>query len=256
MIEKYNIEKDYLIDVLIREPEKNSRQYLWPKQIPGFINWAEEQKTIKELEQEANNNNWYKIAQENISDFTEDDYINKINPTNKYHNPGLFNYTVEELNDSEKTKEQYPILLQTKEFQGDIVEFRQSGEKLKYVKHTSETYKFNGETYVDDRAIARDENGDVIYLSEEEMKERNLPTEDEGITAFIGDQEVGYIGDSFGATELFVAKEYQQRGVGSELVYLFLKKYPFKQSGGFSSLGEKTYRNVYKRMLEESQKNK
>ena len=85
------------------------------------------------------------------------------------------------------------------------------------------------------------------------MKERNLPTEEIGITAFVGDLEVGYIGDSFGATELFVAKEYQQKGIGSELVYLFLKKYPFKQSGGFSLLGEKTYRNVYKRIIEESQ---
>lgn len=59
-IDKHNIDLNDLIDILKTDPNQNSDQYLWPKQVPGFTEWLSgfddpENKMAKKTD-------WYKTA--------------------------------------------------------------------------------------------------------------------------------------------------------------------------------------------------
>jgi len=47
MIEKYNLDIDYLKEVIISNTDYTAKLYFWPKQIPGFLEWVEEIKDEK-----------------------------------------------------------------------------------------------------------------------------------------------------------------------------------------------------------------
>jgi hypothetical protein len=68
----------------------------------------------------------------------------------------------------------------------------------------------------------------------------------EGIIAKIGDKEVGFILKMGDETDLNVAKEFQQKGIGTILGKEFWEKYPEhrKLTGGFTSLGKKVFSKV------------
>jgi len=64
------------------------------------------------------------------------------------------------------TKEKFPVLYAKGVFDGKEIEFRKSGEKLKYTHKVPEEDGF--------MTHKRDEEGNLVYMSDEEIKERGL----------------------------------------------------------------------------------
>ena len=98
-----------------------------------------------------------------------------------YHKTGHISEDAYTTNDMSWIKrEEHPIFRKKIQLNGEEIELRKSGEKLQYVKTDPK-----GE-------IVRDNEGNALYLSDEEMNQRNLPLYDTTITAFKNDDAIGY----------------------------------------------------------------
>jgi len=97
---------------------------------------------------------------------------------------------------------------------GEQIEFRQTGEKLKYTK-----------TDKDGNPI-RDTHNKVFYRSDEENIKDKLPLTDTTIYVFNSkDENIGYASDEFGADGVWIRPDYQRFGIGTELLSLFRKQF-------------------------------
>ena len=68
----------------------------------------------------------------------------------------------------------------------------------------------------------------------------------------VGEMDVvGYVSDRGDFTDLAVVGEMQNKGIGTELSYLYRKNNPGAQSGGMTPAGEATARKAYERMVNE-----
>lgn len=165
---------------------------------------------------------------------TRDEFIKHHNtgfiPSSAYSNDP---YDLSKVKEIAGLKSKYPILAASV-LHGDMnLEFRQSGEHQRYVKTDDE-----GE-------IIRDEKGMALYLSDEEAEAKGLETKDPTMHIFANDVPIGWVGESFGATELFVADEMQKQGIGTLALKLWLQMYPFRANqtrtlGQMTSAGEST----------------
>lgn len=70
----------------------------------------------------------------------------------------------------------------------------------------------------------RDANGDLVYHTPEEMRQKQLPEFTYTVGAFVNGTPIGYAGDEFGATGVYVSKAYQRHGIGLELLHAYLQK--------------------------------
>jgi len=138
-------------------------------------------------------------------------------------------------------KENKPILEEVKDFGGYQVEFRKTGNKLKYVKHDEN----------DD--ILRDEHGLATYLSQQEMIDQKLPLEDQTIYAFVGDDPIGFASNEWGATGVWVVEKYQKLGIGTHLLAMFRKTMrPESKMGQMTNAGYGLAQAYHKRLVEEA----
>ena len=186
--------------------------------------------------------NWYKKAQIEYKEpwqMTQEEFV-KYHITGSISSSAYNQYkTTEGLNWLKK--EDYPILYDTKQFNGVTVEFRKTGEPLRYTKRDE---KDN---------IVRDEKGMATYLSKEEMINKNLPTEDQGLVAFIGDTAVGLASNEFGATGIWVVEDYQKMGIGSYLLREFRKTMsPKSRLGQATGQGVALTRKYHKQLVQEA----
>jgi GNAT superfamily N-acetyltransferase len=165
-----------------------------------------------------------------------------------YHRTGTIDdeaYTSQDDPDSISWRdkiEEYPILIKTETYDGEEIEFRANGEELKYVK------KDNNDE------IMRDEKGNPFYLSGEEMKEKGLKLTDPGITAFNSKgKTVGYVSDEWGTDGVWVRREYQGKGIGTDLLYEFKKQFkPDRRIGQMTSSGVAMTKSYHKKLVEEA----
>lgn len=106
-------------------------------------------------------------------------------------------------------KSKYPILL----FEKNGIEYRQSGEKLKY-------------TYFDEETLThrRDEHGELIYRPDEELLKDGYALYDTTVVAFAGETPVGHVSDEFGAVGVWVESPYQKKGIGTTLLDAHMKQ--------------------------------
>ena len=153
----------------------------------------------------------------------------------------LSHYNDENQRGGFNSPERYPILLTKKTFNtpryGEVeVEFRQSDEDVQYVKQTDPD-----ETGFSD--IERDEQGMAVYYNLEEMIERDLPNKETTIKMFSGGKCIGHVGDSFGATELYVVREFQGANIGPTALKIYMQKYPSK-SHKTPQLGQMTWQGI------------
>jgi GNAT superfamily N-acetyltransferase len=178
----------------------------------------------------------------------------EVHPLNflSYHQTGSI---AEDFYDIYKTKEgiswlgtpdKYPILLDRKKYGNEIIEFRKKDEKIKYIQ--SRNPKDPNSDFL------RDENGNLIYLTEQQTKEKELPIYDTTIVAFNQDKEaIGWASDEFGADGVFVVEEYQGKGIGNELLYLFRKQFkPERRMGQMTPLGKTLAKAYHKRLVQEA----
>lgn len=138
--------------------------------------------------------------------------------------------------------EDYPYLLKSQKFGDETIEFRQKREKNKYVRHD------------DNDEIARDNKGLALYLTDEEVLAKGYPLYDPGVTAFNeAGQPIGFASNEFGATGVWVVKDYQRSGIGTDLMYEFRKQVkPKKRIGQMTPSGESMTRSYHKRLVEEA----
>lgn len=143
-------------------------------------------------------------------------------------------------------KERYPILVKKERYGDEMIEFRKKDEKLQYVKHDK------------DGEILRDEKGMALSLSDEEMKEKNLPMLDTSITVFNEQgQPVGWASNEFGADGVWIINEYQKRGIGTDLLHEFRKQFPAKRRmGQMTSSGINAAKAYHRKLVQEALKNK
>ena len=176
----------------------------------------------------------------------------KVNPHlfTEYHNTGNIN---EGAYSDYKTMEgiswlgsvdKYPILVGKQQYRNEMIEFRKEDEPLQYVK-TDE-----------DDEIMRDENHMALYLSQEEMIERELPLTNTSVVAFNKNgQPIGWASNEFGADGVWVVEEYQKLGIGTDLLHEFRKQYkPGRQIGQMTGSGRNMTRSYHKKLVEEALK--
>ena len=139
-------------------------------------------------------------------------------------------------------KEKYPILLKKEQYGDEEIEFRQEGTENKYVK-TDE----NDE-------IIRDKKGLAVLMSDEEIREKGLPVYDTTITAFNSQGEpIGWASDEFGADGVWVIKDYQGKGIGTDLLYEFKKQFrPGRRIGQMTNSGRSMAKSYHKKLVEEA----
>jgi GNAT superfamily N-acetyltransferase len=140
------------------------------------------------------------------------------------------------------SKDEHPILLKREEFGGEMLEFRQTGEELKYVRHDE-----SGE-------IDRDEQGLATYLSPEEVAEKGAPSHDVSISVFNEKgQAVASASDEFGTDGVWVVKEYRGRGLGVDLLHELRKNFkPGRKMGQMTSSGVDMAKAYHKRLVREA----
>lgn len=183
----------------------------------------------------------YRIAQEkDPSKMTEEEFMD-------YHNTG---YIRENAYDSYKTveglkwlkKENFPILHSVKQFGGKTIEFRQSGDKNQYGKTTTPD-KEGWTEYL------RDERGNIINLTDEEIKEKGYQLYETTIVAFDGDIAIGFASDEFGADGIWVVEAYRRQGIGLYLLTELRKYYDSsRKMGQMTNSGNQLARAYYKRL--------
>ena len=183
---------------------------------------------------------WYTLAQledKKYWEMTQEEFVN-YHKTGHIPSESYQKYkTVEGLN--WLTRERHPILHSSKEFNGRLIEFRKSGEKLKYTAQD------------EDGNIRRNEHGDAMTMTDEEVAQKGLNTHDAAITAFDGDVAVGLASDEFGTDGIWVVEEYQQMGIGTYL--LMALRDQFKEDrrvGQMTYEGVQMTKNLHKKYVE------
>jgi GNAT superfamily N-acetyltransferase len=89
---------------------------------------------------------------------------------------------------------------------------------------------------------ATDANGDLIPMSPEEIAAKKLPLNGYTVAAFVGDKAIGYADDEFGATGVYLMREYQRHGIGLTLLRTYLEKSGRLAKG--RKLGQMTHAGV------------
>jgi ribosomal protein S18 acetylase RimI-like enzyme len=176
-----------------------------------------------------------------VSEMTEDEFM-------KYHNTGFIPSNAYDgyqkadgLNWIKKDK--YPILHSSKQFGDKTIEFKQSGEKNKYVKTSPDKDGWD--------EILRDEKGNAIYLSDEEALEKGYKLYDTSIVAFDGDLAIGLASDEWGADGIWVIGTYQRLGIGLYLLSEFRKQFPeSRKIGQMTNAGDSLSRAYFRKLKE------
>lgn len=133
--------------------------------------------------------------------------------------------------------EKYPKLLKRVTLKdGTEVDFRQEGTKNEYVKPDADGWAL------------RDEQGNAIYMSDEEIERAGLPVYATTIMAFNDKGEcVGQASDEFGADGVWVHPDYQKKGLGTLLLTDFRRQFKkVRQMGQMTPQGQQLVRNYYR----------
>ena len=190
----------------------------------------------------------------------------------------------------------YETLLDTREINGQTVEIRLEAEPARYTKrtvaasdaerdklyedyeqaakklgttpmmagidlgHDSDAYKalgkFEQRWRQSGEEFVRDAHGDLVYLTPEEMAAKDLPAVTYTVGAFVGDKTVGYAGDEFGASGVYVARAYQRHGLGVTLLKTYLEKSgrlaKGRQIGQMTYAGQQVVRGLHRQLVKEA----
>ena len=143
----------------------------------------------------------------------------------------------------ERSITDYPKLIKALTLNsGEILEFRQSGEELKYVLKN------------DKENIVRDSNGLALYLNKDQMIDKGLNLYDTSIVVFNSSKKsIALASDEWGADGIWVNKDYQCQGIGTELLSEFRKQ--FKESrkmGQMTDAGIELARSYYRKSIIET----
>lgn len=123
-------------------------------------------------------------------------------------------------------KSKYKVLLDKKQHGQYEVEYRQTGDRNVYVKYN-------------DLKAERDADGNLVYMSPEEIRAGEYPEFDTSIVAFINDKPIGLASNEFGAVGIWVEGPYQKLGIGTELLEKHIEQRP-RVKRGAAKIGQMT----------------
>lgn len=161
-----------------------------------------------------------------------------INPEDKYHRSDAYAHSLKDMKDN---KSKYPTVLFRKIINGISFEFRilkKDRYLEKFVKH-------------DEHHRPVSINGEFQYYTVEELQKLKVRRYDHKISAFDGDQQVGFTADEWGCLLVVVADEYHQFGIGTILTKLAWEAEPGKDSGGCTPRGAALTRKVHGEFVRE-----
>lgn len=144
------------------------------------------------------------------------------------------------------SSEKYPSIIKKENYNGEEIEFRKKEEKLRYTQ--PDPADPTGWDFL------RDEKGNLIYMTDEQIKEKGIPLYETSIVAFNSDKEpIGWVSNEFGADGVWVIGEYQGRGIGTDLLYEFRKQFkPGRRMGQMTGSGRNLNRSYHKKLVEEA----
>lgn len=135
--------------------------------------------------------------------------------------------------------EKNPELHSTETFGDKTIEFRQSGEKLRYVTHS------------EDDEILREPNGDPIYETDESILARGGRLYDSTIIAYHDGKPIGFASDEWGADGVWVEPSYQKLGIGVHLLKLLRDQFkPEREIGQMTYEGQQMSRAYYRKYVQ------
>jgi GNAT superfamily N-acetyltransferase len=132
------------------------------------------------------------------------------------------------------TPRRYPWLIGYMRAADHDIELRQSGEVNRYCAQDA------------DGEIARDEYGMALYMSPEQIREKDLHEFDRTMVAFDAEVPVGFVSDEWGAVGVWVAEPYQRLGIGTRLVRMYLEEDPRSRLGQMTNAGMALARAVHR----------
>ena len=138
-------------------------------------------------------------------------------------------------------KNKYPILVKTGRYGNEIIEFRKENRKLRYVKKEPDGFNH-----------MRDKDGELIYMTDEEILSKGAKLYDTTIVAFNEkDQPVGFASDEWGADGVWVVQKYQKKGIGTDLLYEFRKQFsPERRMGQMTPAGIDLVKSYHRKLNE------
>jgi hypothetical protein len=178
--------------------------------------------------------------------YVKEHYTGYINPTAYTGEKGMFNW---------QKKEKYPKLLKRVTLKDGTtqVELRQDGTKNKYLKMTEpEMIKgTDGETDIPYTEPMRKANGDLVYLSDEEVSAKGYPVYDTAIMVFNDVGEcVGQASDEWGADLVAVREDYQRKGLGTILMTEFRRQFTkYRTMGQMTPAGRQLAKSYWKSLV-------
>ena len=150
-------------------------------------------------------------------------------------------------------KESYPVEHGVYQHGDNAYQIRRNQEPLQYAKWGPKTFQWGNDEPYEGTDIMRDEKGNALYLSPEEMREKGLPFESGDLAAFHNDVPVGMASNEFGSTGVWVVDEHQKRGLGTHLLNEFRKLNPtLKNLGQMTNAGYNMSRAYHKRLVKEA----
>lgn len=159
---------------------------------------------------------------------TSEELYDILNKEGASHPSSAYRFSVDDKNNIETPKTNWPEFLQNKKINGINFEFRikkTDKSDLQYAK-TDE----NGKT-------VRDEKGEPLYFTKDEILKILKNRYDYSVGVFVGNTYVGGIDDEWGCVLYRVADEYQGFGLGTILAKIAWDLEPGKTSGGFTNAG-------------------
>ncbi len=158
---------------------------------------------------------------------TFEEYYKLINPTDDWHEDYAYNHSLDDNHYSYiNLKSGEWKLVNTKKIGKIEIQFFHKNEKLVYGSM---------------------ENDEWIQTPEEEFHKKGKTMAGHQFVAYHPQEDiiVGSAQDEWGCVLVSVVKEYQQLGIGEELVKLYRHYFPYKTSGGFTSAGLKQFKKYY-----------
>jgi hypothetical protein len=155
----------------------------------------------------------------------------------KYHYTGAISSDAYRANGVTYDIKGYPLVVSKMNIEnGEIITFRKTGEKLRYVQKDS-----TGE-------IVYGQDGCATYMSDETVLSKNLNLYDTTIVAFNeANQSVALASDEWGADGIFVNLDYQRRGIGLTILTLFRQQFETnRQMGQMTDAGIRLAKLFYR----------
>lgn len=166
---------------------------------------------------------------------TWDEYYKMVNPGDKSHDNDVYQYEYDPDNIFNCPINSTCSIIKRNKINKIELEYRLIKSKVDYAK-------FDGDKYIG------------VY-SEEELKKLGKVPYEYNISVTHNNVVVGGAQDEWGAVLIYVVEEYKGLGIGEELVKLYRKLYPNKESGGFTSGGYNQIRKYYNWMIKQALSN-